>query len=195
MLEVYVLDNFFEPLHTIAADTIATTGLNLCECTARISICNLKIYSYFAIQEPYLSSKNIAAAWYGPVIMKSGRLLSGQTLHSLMNLASLSVLRRISYVFGGTRDFGSCLNIESQHSTLGTKRCQYSGLSSRLRTPLFRIVGTFNTDANRAIADNHIVTFMYSIMFTEPLHHSYYRRLPAGYIAQRLLLLIYQMRK
>ena len=61
LLQRYVLDNKFNLLRTMAVRFNDRTGLNMCKHTARRYISKLKMDCYIAVQQPFLSSKNIAA--------------------------------------------------------------------------------------------------------------------------------------
>ena len=61
LLQQYVLNNKFDPLHTIAARFKDSTALNLCERTVRRYIRKLKMDCYIVVQRPFVSSKNTEA--------------------------------------------------------------------------------------------------------------------------------------
>ena len=68
LLQRYVLQNYYESLHVIAARFNETTGLSISVWKVHRYIKRMKIDRYIAVQKPYLSKKNIAA-----------RILWGQT--------------------------------------------------------------------------------------------------------------------
>ncbi len=57
----FVLENCFQPLHTIVARFNKYTGLNLSEGSGRRYIKLLEMDCYVAVQKPFLSKKNIDA--------------------------------------------------------------------------------------------------------------------------------------
>ena len=164
LLKKYVLQNCFEPLYVITARFNAATKLQLSINTTRRYIKKLKMYSYVAIQKPFLRKKNISARIKWAMMHKNWTLNQWSKV-AFTDEASFTVrpmrnrLKVWRHRGKGMLPNNIVPTFKSGYQTISVWGC----FSMHGRTPPVGTIGSFTSATYRVIIDNHIIPFIYDI--------------------------------
>ena len=162
LFKKYAVNNSFKPLNLIFTRLNNTTELNISESPAKRYMKKLKMYSFIAVQKPFISTKNMSAriVW--------ARTHEHWTQSKWMEVmftdeSSFTVRPKKNrmHVWRKKRERLRLKHIVPTFKSGYQNVSVWCGFSAKGRTPLVGPVGSFTSEIYRVIIGIHILPFMY----------------------------------